>query len=82
MAIVKTPFSNHFGSRNPKSIKPTNYEGYYIINMCYNFASKKGKDPKVVGLVDLRLSDKQKCSNTIKLQILFNHSQMYFFLNN
>jgi len=32
MAVVKTPFSNHFETCNPKSIKPNNYKRGNIIN--------------------------------------------------
>jgi len=39
MAVVKTPFSNHFETCNPKSIKPNNYKRGNIINDGLYFAS-------------------------------------------
>ena len=37
----ETPFSNHFKTCNPKSIKPINYKCSNIINADYNYANKK-----------------------------------------
>ena len=37
----ETPFSNHFKTCNPKSIKPINYKCSNIINYKLNYANKK-----------------------------------------
>lgn len=38
MAIVKTPFSNHLKTCNPKSIEPNNYKSSNIINTANYYA--------------------------------------------
>ena len=38
MAIVKTPFSNHLNTYNPKSFEPNNYKRSNIINTTYYYA--------------------------------------------
>ena len=38
MAIVKTPFSNHLNTYNPKSFEPNNYKRSNIINTAYHYA--------------------------------------------
>ena len=38
MAIVKTPFSNHLKTYNPKSFEPNNYKRSNIINTAYHYA--------------------------------------------
>tara|TARA_R100000664_G_scaffold14422_2_gene22677 strand:+ start:105 stop:398 length:294 start_codon:yes stop_codon:yes gene_type:complete len=38
MAIVKTPFSNHLNTYNPKSFEPNNYKRSNIINTAYYYA--------------------------------------------
>ena len=43
----ETPFSNHFKTCNPKSIKPTNYKRGNIINYKMNYANKKRNAPEV-----------------------------------
>jgi len=45
MAIVKTPFSNHLKTCNPKRFKPNNYKSSNIINTTYYYAriNLKGK---------------------------------------
>lgn len=45
MAIVKTPFSNHLNTYNPKSFKPNDYKRSNIINTTYYYAriNLKGK---------------------------------------
>ena len=38
MAIVKTPFSNHLNTYNPKSFEPNNYKRSNIINTSNYYA--------------------------------------------
>ena len=38
MAIVKTPFSNHLNTYNPKSFEPNNYKRSNIINTANYYA--------------------------------------------
>jgi len=38
MAIVKTPFSNHLNTYNPKSFEPNDYKRSNIINTAYHYA--------------------------------------------
>ena len=51
MAVVKTPFSNHFKNYNAKSIKPNHYSYGKFNNYKLRYANKKGK-----GQSDLVLS--------------------------
>ena len=50
MAIVKTPFSNHLNTYNPKSFEPNDYKRSNIINTTYYYAriNLKRKEPNAV----------------------------------
>ena len=48
MAIVKTPFSNHLNTYNPKSFEPNNYKRSNIINYKWKDANIKRKEPEIV----------------------------------
>ena len=58
MAIVKTPFSNHLKTCNPKSFEPNDYKRSNIINTAIYYARK---EPNAVWQYT-RLSDKQSSS--------------------
>ena len=57
----ETPFSNHFKTCNPKSIKPTDYKQSNIINADYKYANKKRAWTR---LIEIQALDKQKLSRS------------------